>query len=154
MKKAIFIGIVMFLLMVSIALAYPPLMYNKYRVNKTEVDRFKTIINQIPEEYFEGIEVITIRNRPHPLYDYDGYFKFWGYRTYITIYNFEYLENNSIKEILLHELGHFNEFKQLKLNHSIYEISCMGLSEAYAENWRKQNGGNKEDCYSSDRTIC
>lgn len=139
-----------FLLVIQIVSAYPNLMYNKNRVSEEDLIQFKTIMSQIPEEHFNNIEVITIRNRPHYLYNYDGYFKILSYRSYITIYNFKYLEDYEVYNILLHELGHFNEFKQLKLTHSIYEISCIGFSEAYAEEWRKQHGGDETRSYSSN----
>ena len=138
MKTPIISMVVMLLLFSSFALACPPLLYNRNRVSDDDLERFKTIINQIPEDYFKGIEVITIRNRNHNIYNFLGYFSFKSYRTYITIFQFNNQTNQEVCETLLHELGHDKEYFLLSRYLSVLEISKKGLSEDYAEEFRME----------------
>ncbi len=136
MKKIIFVGIVMFLLMISMAFAYPMLHYNK---NKVNITRFKEVMYQIPEEYFDGVSFISVKDIQHPSKPRTGQIYCRKYRCKISIYQFPVLTDYGLYNLLLHELGHKYEFRAW-VKHN---IGWLVGSEAYAENWRIDHGGDK-----------
>ena len=149
--------LVMFLLFINIAYAYqPPFIYNKNQIESYDINRTKEIISSIPEEYFDGINSIKILNRTS-YSDIDGIITCENYLCNIVIYGITGLLDDEIYDIILHEIGHKMEYFVLlkKLSdRGIFKKTNGKLSELYAENWRKQHGGDKYLCYSSDREIC
>lgn len=139
----------------EINLDYPGLNYNKQQISQEEVARFRKIMSSIPAEYFEDVEYISLTNKQHPGKEYQAYIYCENYKCHIRHYELMYLFDDEIYNLILHELGHKHEYKELTKHYGDGKIfGEEGLSEYYAENWRKQHGGNQEDNYSSDRTIC
>ena len=140
MIKQLSLSVIILVLFSSFAFAYPPLVYNRKDITKGDLNKFKVIMQQIPEDYFNGIQAITIRNKPYPLNEnLSGYFEFHSYKTYIWIYKINETQEDLLCHILLHELGHYKQFKKLILRYSINEISKKGLSERYAEDFAINN---------------
>ncbi len=130
---------------------YPGLAYNKLEITQEEVARFRKIMSSIPSEYFDYIEYIGLHNKQHPNREYQAYIYCEKIECHINYYELKHQDDEEIYNMLLHELGHKFEYKELRLHYGDEEIfGEEGLSEDYAETWRINNGGDVTRSYSSN----
>ena len=132
-------------------LDYPPLFYNKNDISDKDIARFRQIMSSIPEEWFDNVEYIKVTNKEHISRNWTGQITCKGYKCHFILYELKYLTDDEITELLLHEIGHKVEFRDLIKHNSLRDIFKRGLSESYAEEWRIEKGGNPLQSYSSKR---
>jgi hypothetical protein len=118
------------LLAASITEAKPLLVYGK----DVNITRAKSLMKQLPEKCFDGIDVVYFYNKTS---NYAGYFQYnvgGRHNKEVIVYWFNKQTDSQVINIINHELGHYKEYK------NGFRVSAtQGFNETFAKNFVCKN---------------
>lgn len=106
--------------------AKPLLIYGE----DVNVTRAKSLMSLFPEKCYDKLTLIYFYDNS-PNDRYRGYFRYDNSNTKIFVYDFNGRDDWEVYEILSHELGHLNEYREQRIS----GIRRIVFSESYADSY-------------------